>query len=82
MHPWVTDELLEEVAALKPSQQRVVLDFVHFLRIKATIDPTQAYFWTRQWQQLERAAERAKAHGRTLGNGTIKGLLQALESKL
>jgi len=77
----LTDALLEEVEALKPSQQRVVLDFVHFLRIRATIDPSQAYFWTREWQRLERAADRAKIRRQRFGDGTVKGLLKALKSR-
>ncbi len=81
MHTRITDELLEEVAELKPAQQRAVLDFVHFLRIKAAIDPTQTYFWTRRWQQFEQEADRAKGHGKRLGDGTVKGLLHALKSK-
>jgi hypothetical protein len=81
MPPRITDELVGELFILKPSQQREVLKFTHFLRIKARINPAQAYFWTRKWQQLERKAKRAKAHGKKLGNGTVKGLLRALKSK-
>lgn len=77
----ITEELREEVETLSRTQQRVVLDFVHFLRIKATIQPGQAYFWTRQWQQLERQADRAKARGERLGDGTVAGLLKALKAK-
>lgn len=73
--------LFEEVKELNASQQRQVLDFVHFLRIKTSVDPTQAYFWTRRWQQLERDADRAKASGKVLGDGSVTGLLKALKSK-
>lgn len=73
--------LVEEVNTLSLPQQRVVLDFVHFLRIKTMIDPTQAYFWTRRWQQLEQSAERAKITGRRLGDGTVGNLLKILKTQ-
>ena len=76
-----SNELVEEFQELNTSQQREVLDFVHFLRVKEAIDPTQAYFWSRQWQQLEREADRAKVRGKRLGDGTVSGLLKALHTK-
>ncbi|MBI4679579.1 MAG: hypothetical protein HY748_18555 [Elusimicrobia bacterium] len=57
---------------------REVLDFVRFLRLRRSIDPDQAYFWTRKWQSKERAVERDKRHGRIIGDGTVRGLARAL----
>jgi hypothetical protein len=74
-------ELTEEFSELSASQQRAVMTFVHFLRVKDLIDPSQAYFWTRQWQRWESEADRAKARGKLIGNGTVKGLLKALKAK-
>lgn len=77
----VNTELVVELRQLSAPQQRQVLDFVHFIRVKDAIDPRQAYFWTRQWQQLERKADRAKAEGKLLGDGSVRGLLSALHRK-
>ena len=81
MRAGIPGELTEELAALTRSQQRVVLDFVQFLRIKSVVDPSQAYFWTPRWQRLERRADRAKTRGKRLGDGTISGLLKALHPR-
>ena len=43
------------------------------------LSPSQAYFWTRQRQCWEREADRAKAKGKLLGDGTIKELLKTLK---
>ena len=76
-----SEELIEEVEALSIPQQRVVLEFVHFLRVKDTINPHQAYFVTRQWQRWEREAARAKVKGKLVGDGTVRVLLKVLKAK-
>ena len=65
---------------LTPSEIKEVLRFALFLKTRAKIDLTQAYFWTRDWQRMERAAVRDKRRGRVLGDGTIEGLLSSLYS--
>lgn len=77
----VRGAVLTELAELNVSQQREVLDFVHFLRVKRAVDPDQAYFWTRRWQQLERTADRASTRGKRLGDGTAQGLVKALRAR-
>ena len=54
------------------------MDFACFIKAKDAIDPSQAYFWTRQWQEMERQADEDKVDGRTIGDGTVDGLLNEL----
>jgi transposase-like protein len=45
---------------LSSSKLKEVLNFVHFIKAKEAIDPTQAYFWTKKWQEGEREADKDK----------------------
>ena len=71
-------QLATEIKSLPPGYMREVLDFVQFLRLRRSIDPGQAYFWTRKWQAKERAVERDKRRGRVIGDGTVRGLAGAM----
>ena len=44
------------------------------------VDPTQAYFWTAEWQKGEAEAERDIRKGRVKKFGSVKGLMRDLES--
>ena len=71
-------QLATEIKSLPPVCMREVLDFVRFLHLRRSIDPGQAYFWTRKWQAKERTIERDKRRGRVIGDGTVRGLAGAL----
>jgi len=75
----MTHEVMEELKELPAPQLREVLTYIHFLKAKDTIDPSQLYFWTRQWQAMEHQAEADKHAGRLVGDGTLPGLLRALK---
>ena len=75
----IANEVLEEMKELPAPRQREVLSYIYFLKAQATIDPSQFYFWTRRWQQMERQAEADKRAGRMVGDGTLPGLLRALK---
>ena len=56
------------------------LDFVCFIKAKEVIDPSQSYFWTRKWQDMETEADEDKKAGNIVGNGTVEGLLRELKT--
>ncbi len=72
-------ELLNEIEGLSPEKIKEVLDFVCFIKAKEVIDPSQTYFWTKHWQQMEKEAEEDKAAGNIIGNGTVESLLKELK---
>lgn len=76
----VIEDIIDEIKELKPEGLKEVLDFILFLKVKQTIDPSQAYFWTRAWQQWEREADEDKKADRVIGDGTAEGLLKALKT--
>ena len=55
-----------------------VLDFTYFIKVKDAIDPSQAYFWTRKWQEMEREVDRDKERGDIIGDGSVSDLLEEL----
>lgn len=63
-----------------------------FIRLEATsdgvlmkpaklVDPSQAYFWTKEWQAGERQAEEDIQKGRVKAFKNVKELLKDLRSK-
>ena len=72
-------ELLKEIEELSSEKIKEVLDFVCFIKVKEVIDPTQAYFWTNHWQQMEKEAEDDKSAGNIIGNGTVENHLKELK---
>ncbi|MCK6468163.1 MAG: DUF2281 domain-containing protein [Candidatus Brocadia sinica] len=46
-------EILNEIDELSYEKIKEVLDFVCFIKAKDAIDPSQTYFWTKQWQYME-----------------------------
>ena len=73
------EELLREIERLPSKKIKEVLDFVCFIKAKETIDPTQTYFWTKKWQDMEREADMDKKSGNVIGDGTAEDLLQKLK---
>jgi hypothetical protein len=73
-------EILQEIHGLPPGKLKEVLDFVCFIKAKDAIDPSQAYFWTKKWQEMEQAAEKDKKTGRMIGNGSVQDLLHELNT--
>jgi len=73
-------ELLVEIEGLPSEKIKEVLDFVCFIKAKEAIDPTQTYFWTKKWQEMEREADKDKKTGNIIGDGTVKDLLKELKS--
>jgi hypothetical protein len=72
-------ELIKEVEGLPSVKMKEILDFVYFLKAKDTIDPTQMYFWTKQWQDMEKEADSDKKKGNVIGDGSLKNLLEKLK---
>lgn len=72
------ETLLREIRDLSDEKVKEVLDFTFFLKAKDMIDPAQSYFWTTQWQNLEKEADRDRAEENTVGNGSLDDLVNAL----
>ena len=77
----LANKVIEEIRMLPPSQLRELRTYVHFLKARRAIDPTQLYFWTTRWQAWEHDADADKRAGRVVGDGTVKGLLAALKRR-
>jgi hypothetical protein len=73
------EELLREIEGLSAEKIKEILDFTYFIKAKDAIDPSQAYFWTRKWQEMEADADEDKDAGNIIGDGTINGLLDELK---
>jgi len=74
------EELLCQIEDLSAEMLKELLDFTYYLKAKEFIDPSQAYFWTKKWQEMEKEADQDKKNSRLLGDGTIKGLLNELKA--
>ncbi|HHT9124938.1 MAG TPA: hypothetical protein ACFYD6_03870 [Candidatus Brocadiia bacterium] len=73
-------ELLKEVEELPSEEIKEVIDFVCFIKAKKAIDPSQVYFWTKKWQEMEKEADKDKEAGNIVGDGTAKDLLKKLKT--
>lgn len=61
------DKITREIEGLTETKAKEVLDFICFVKHKkvlSKIDPTQAYFYTRKWQSLEKKAGEDIKNGR------------------
>jgi len=76
----IRKEIVNQINDLKPESLKEVLDFISFVKVKKTIEPSQAYFWTKTWQRLEKEVDKDKMAGRIIGDGTVKGLLRTIKS--
>lgn len=72
-------ELLREIEDLSFAKVKEILDYVHFIKAKDVIDPSQSYFWTRNWQAMEKEVDRDKKAGNIIGDGTAKDLINKLK---
>lgn len=72
-------EILKGIENLSSEKMKEVLDFVWFIKVKEAIDPTQVYFWTKRWQDMEKEADADKGKGRVVGDGTAKDLIKKLK---
>jgi hypothetical protein len=72
-------KLMHEIKDLSPEKMKEVMGFVYFIKARDVIDPEQAYFWTKGWQEMEAQVDQDKAKGLILGNGTITDLLKELK---
>ena len=72
-------EILSEIDELSFEKIKEVLDFVCFIKAKEAIDPSQIYFWTRQWQYMEREADTDREAGNIIGDGTVEDLLKEIK---
>ena len=72
-------ELLREIENLPSGKIKEILDYVHFVKAKDVIDPAQSYFWTKNWQAMEKEADRDKKARNNVGDGTVKDLLKKLK---
>lgn len=73
------EELLRRIEGLPAEKIRELLDFAYFISARDAIDPSQVYFWTKNWQAREIEAERDKKAGNIIGDGTVDGLLNELK---
>ena len=80
MEAKIRDELLGAIEGLPPDYLKEVLDFVYFQKVKVSLNPDQAYFWTKQWQALEKKVNKDKSAKKIIGNGTPEGLVRELNS--
>lgn len=75
------EELLREIQGLSVEKVKEILDFTYFIKAKDVIDPSQAYFWTTKWQNMEREADKDKQEGNIIGDGEVSELLNKLKEK-
>ncbi|MEZ4529010.1 MAG: hypothetical protein R2941_24120 [Desulfobacterales bacterium] len=73
------NELLNEIEGMSADKLRQILDFICFIKAKEVIDPSQSWFWTKQWQKMEGDADNDKHAGNIVGNGTLDDLLSELK---
>ena len=74
-----TKEILKEIEEMPEEKFQEVLNFICFLKVKDVIEPEQMYFWTKEWQDMEKEAELDKEKGNIIGDGTITDLLKKLK---
>jgi hypothetical protein len=72
------EELLKKIEGLPAEKIKEILDFAYFISAKDAIDPSQAYFWTKNWQTMEAEADQDKEKANILGDGTADSLLHEL----
>ncbi|MBN2542261.1 hypothetical protein JXI42_05300 [bacterium] len=76
----VIDELNTELSTLYKKHLEEVLDFVHFIKVKILREPSQSYFWTKEWQKLEKEADEDREKGRVVGNGSVESLMEIMRT--
>jgi len=74
------DELLSEMEGMSVDKLKQILDFICFIKAKKVIDPSQSWFWSKQWQKMENMADNDKNAGNIIGNGTLDDLLSIINT--
>ena len=49
------------------------------IKPRKLIDPSQAYFWTKEWQEEEREADKDRRHGKVKRFRSMKDLVRDLD---
>lgn len=76
------DEILSALEELSIEKVKEVLNFINFLkneRLLKRIDPDQAYFWTKEWQEGEREADEDIKSGRIKSFNSVDDLIAELK---
>lgn len=87
MSPAVTDykkELIDEIKGLPDEKTKEVFEFVCFIKHRealSRIDPTQAYFWTPKWQEMEKKADEDIKAGRVHHYNSVEEFKAKMESR-
>ncbi|MBI4839432.1 MAG: hypothetical protein HY806_09915 [Nitrospirae bacterium] len=71
------DEILREIDNLTSNKAKEVLEFICFIKHKKAlemIDPTQLYFYTPKWQEMEKKAEEDIRAGRVSEEYSASGM--------
>ena len=86
MYPPVKElkkEISVKMEELPLNELKELYDYLTFLELKKLIpqiDPSQAYFWTKKWQSMEREAEDDLKTGKVTGPfKSTKDLLKSLK---
>jgi hypothetical protein len=77
------NEIAQELDTLPAAQLRKVREYVQLLRLRPLVgklDPDQAWFWTDEWQQMERETEQDLAAGRVHEYASVDELRRKIES--
>ncbi|OGB87226.1 hypothetical protein A3H38_01375 [candidate division WOR-1 bacterium RIFCSPLOWO2_02_FULL_46_20] len=75
-------EIVDKIDGLPKADIRELRNFVVFLEMKnilPQIDTSQAYFWSKKWQKMEKEVDKDKKAGRVVGTGKARDLLKALK---
>jgi len=72
------NELMTEINSLPKNLIKDVLEFVCFIKVKKSINPTQSYFWTKHWQQMEEEADNEIKKDKLKVYKSIKELKKAM----
>lgn len=75
-------EIVDKIDGLPNEDIKELRNFVVFLEMKKIlpqIDTSQAYFWSKKWQKMEKEADKDKKAGRIIGTGKVQDLLKALK---
>ncbi|MDI6793196.1 MAG: hypothetical protein QME81_10075 [bacterium] len=77
-------ELIDEIEDLPDEKTKEVLEFICFIKHKevlSKIDPTQAYFWTPKWQEMEEDADEDIKVGRLHHYNSVEEFKAKMESR-
>jgi len=75
-------EIVDKIDGLPKEDIRELRNFIVFLEMKnilPQIDTSQAYFWSKKWQKMEKEIDKDKKAGKVVGTGKVQDLLKALK---